>query len=63
MVSTTACNYEAGVRFSHLELTIDYIEYGNGFKGTFEIRNGEIVKDICGKIPDEEYETADNVFF
>jgi len=55
--------HEAGIRFPHLELTIDYIEYGNCFKGTFEILNGEIVEDICGEIPDEEYETANNVFF
>lgn len=55
--------HEAGVKFPHLEFTIEYIEYGAGFKGTFRIRNGKIIKDIYGEIPDEEYETADNVFF
>jgi hypothetical protein len=55
--------HEAGLRFPHLEFTIKYIEYGMGFKGTFRIRNGKIIEDVYGKIPDEEYENADNVFY
>ena len=50
-------------RFPDLTFHLEFIEFGEGFRGKLVMKNGEVSVRHSEKIPDEVYETADNIFF
>lgn len=52
-----------GEKFPNLRFHLEYIEFGNCFRGELVMKNGEISIRHSEEIPAEVYETADNVFF